>query len=316
VQSALYDDVAHTIPLAGDGLVRSAAWTLGGLAVASDCAGRILEDDPQQAGLQFVSRFADAPEGCVLGGKRARWADLDHDADLDVLFVAADGVSWIQRDVNGWHDEGTIVAAGGAALADVALLDADADHDLDLVVAFADGPARRYLQDQGAFVLDETFTSAGSGFTTVEACDVAGDAAREVVLAGPTGSEIVGVAPGLPAASAIACGILNGNTSKDEIALLGADGHVRVVTGAGTVRWDSAVDLDPPLTVAGTGIAVGSADFDPIVSDIVIAVSGATGAVPFVVLSPAGDTFTVDSAPDPAPDSEARGVQLTDPGGY
>jgi len=170
------------------------------------------------------------------------------------------------------------------------------------------------------FARDPDWTTTGSGFVVVEACDVAGDAAREAVLAGPAGSEIAGVVSGLPAASALACGDLRADEGRQEVALLGVDGVIRVVSGAGEVRWDSTVDLDPPLAVSGTGIAVGDVPpaFEAGPRDLVVAPDLAAGAVPFVVLQQESVTgaFTVTSAPDPAPDVAAIGVQLTRLRGY
>jgi hypothetical protein len=227
--------------------------------------------------------------------------DLDHDYDLDAIFAGDGGVIWVRNDLGVFSDGGAIVPAADGAATDVVTVDLDGDHDVELIVTFADGPARLYWQDTpGTFTRDATWAGALPSGNAAALCGFLGGAAPQLVLAGSAGVEAYALGsgapttpayvpgPGIPGvgpATEIACGTFsNGGT-----AFLETTGAVVVVGATGAV-WSSALDLDPAVTFDGRGLAAADLDHDWI-PDLAISVAGADA--PFVFLRGTGSGFVV-----------------------
>ena len=127
-----------------------------------------------------------------LGGRRARWADADHDGDLDLL-VAGDqrsresGLGIWQNAGNGTFREATEemgIGDTGAAV-DVAAVDLDGDVAIDLVVARGELPTL-VLENQrtGSFAPREDPPGPWPAADRVLADDLDNDGNPDVVLLG------------------------------------------------------------------------------------------------------------------------------------
>src|SRR5204862_194473 len=119
--------------------------------------------------------------------RKALFADLDHDGDLDLLVVGSAGRTLYRNNLDGTFTEATAAfgLAGSGDVHDAAFADFDDDGRLDLVVAGASGVT--LLHNGGAqHFADATSASGltGGGATVVVAGDYDNDGAIDLFAAG------------------------------------------------------------------------------------------------------------------------------------
>jgi hypothetical protein len=126
-------------------------------------------------------------------GTVARWVDLDHDGDVDLCTVSADGV-------RGWRNnsDGTFVEAtaefgleGFGPATDLAAVDLDATNmGVDLVLAGPDGNALARNQFAGTFASEPTTAAAWPAAQRVLADDFNNDGTPDLLFLAATNSTL------------------------------------------------------------------------------------------------------------------------------
>ncbi len=143
----------------------------------------LLVHDPQ-LGLADVTADAGLAE---LDGHRARWADTDHDGDLDLLVARESGLELWQNGGDGRFLEVTTEVGIGdtGAAVDVVAVDLDGDVAIDLVVARGEQPTLVIdNQRTGSFALRPDPPGPWPAARRVLADDLDNDGHPDVVLLG------------------------------------------------------------------------------------------------------------------------------------
>ena len=146
-------------------------------------------DPPAPLGASF--RRVEVFEGTPSPNGRLVAADLDRDGDRDVVVLAGSEVLVLDNGGAGALGAPVRIAApGGAAVLDVAVLQADADRELELALLLEDGV---HLADRGAsggLAASAAPAIAVEGGHLVAAGDLDGDGVDDVAVAGPERTSI------------------------------------------------------------------------------------------------------------------------------
>ncbi|MDA1080902.1 MAG: FG-GAP-like repeat-containing protein [Gemmatimonadetes bacterium] len=132
-------------------------------ALGSDGSGHLFRNTGRQ---RFENVTTKARVGDVGGARKAIFADLDHDGDLDLAAVGPQGLRALRNNADGTFTEATALfgfTVPGAAR-DVAFADFDDDGRLDLFVS-REGASNTLYRNAGARRFEDA--TAATGLTTV-----------------------------------------------------------------------------------------------------------------------------------------------------
>lgn len=178
-----------------------------------------------------------APAGLAgLRGRRARWADVENDGDLDLLIAGESGLAVWQNSGDGRFEEATAalgIDGGGAPAWDVAAADLDGNLAADVVVARGELPTR-VLENQRVGRFRERPDPPGPwpAARRVLVNDLDADAYPDAVLVAGDGVRIVA----------------GGSSRRQRLDLAGAEPAAAVL-----LDFDNDGALDLLVAVAGQG---------------------------------------------------------------
>jgi cytochrome c-type biogenesis protein CcmH/NrfG len=145
-----------------------------------------------EGGSRFTDVSARAGMANLFGARKAIFADLDHDGDLDVLLVGGTRIAFYRNNGDGTFTEMADAmgfATSRADTRDVAFADFDGDGRTDVLVVNASGVPTLYHNEGGRRFADATAQSglAADGGSIVRAADYDNDGYIDVLIAGGSG---------------------------------------------------------------------------------------------------------------------------------
>jgi tetratricopeptide (TPR) repeat protein len=162
-------------------------------AIGSDGRGHLFQNS---GNAKFVDVTVKARVAEISGARKALFADLDHDGDLDLLLVGSSGVKAYRNNLDGTFTEATAsfgIAAATANARDAVSADFDGDGRTDVFIAnesgndvlLHNGGAQRFSDMTAASGLGST---GGSGAAAVG--DYNNDGFLDLFVASANGSEL------------------------------------------------------------------------------------------------------------------------------
>ena len=129
----------------------------------------------------------------IKGTKKALWADLDHDGDLDLLLIGSGQRTVYRNNLDGTFTDATSAfgLAGSSDASDVAFADFDGDGRTDVLIVNVNGPPQ-LLHNGGAQHFSDVTASSGlsaAGGSVAAVGDYNNDGFFDVFLAGESGAE-------------------------------------------------------------------------------------------------------------------------------
>jgi Tfp pilus assembly protein PilF len=236
--------------------------------------------------------------------------DADHDGDLDLLLVGADGANELLNN-NGdgtFRSLATAIGLSTRSATGLVLADLDADRDADIIVMGASPPHQALVNDRTwQYRSDAAFDRLSSAaIGAAVAADLNADGIPELYASGPTGLERwVRGASGAWEPRHVAGTEAIANTTRLAIADVDGDGRLDVVASGADGRWQALaisdagdatlVFADADTAVAGWALAILDAVGGPSLVAMPAATAGppilwrpGPGRFPFVTVAPSG----------------------------
>ena len=159
-------------------------------AIGADGRGHLFHNNGDGT---FVDVTTKAGIGDVKGARKALFADLDHDGDLDLLLIGKGSPTFYRNNLDGTFTDATAaMGLSGGDASDVAFGDFDGDGRTDLFLASAGGKSTLLHNGGPQHFSDATATSGLSSLGTasvVAAADYNNDGYLDLFVAGGNGAE-------------------------------------------------------------------------------------------------------------------------------